>query len=40
MCMYETVNCVIVGHLYPHLLVGMCLVVYFIYTYQLKTAFK
>ena len=32
----QNCNCVIVGHLYPRLLAGMCLVVYFIYTYQIK----
>ena len=36
MFMYKTVNCEIVGHLYAHLSVGMCLVVHFIYTYQLQ----
>ena len=36
----QNCDCVIVGHFYPRLLAGMCLVVYFIYTYQLKSAFK
>jgi len=41
MCMYKTVTVyIIVGDLYPRLLAGMCLVVHFIYTYQLKLAFK
>ena len=40
MCMNKIMNCVIVGHLYAHLSVEMCVVVHFIYTYQLNATFR